>query len=85
MEKPIQWNDEKNLRQRAWESVREFLGKEEEPHPMSPEEVEELRSKPASPKPYRTPEEEEEGIRAERIHRETEQRALNDRPNIWPG
>lgn len=78
--KPFDWNDPKNLRERAWNSVKEFFGKEEEEHPLSPETVAK-ESKNAESEFI--PDSEES--HADRLHRRTEQRALNDNPTIWPG
>lgn len=78
--KPFDWNDPKNLRERAWNSVKEFFGKEEEEHPLSPGTV--AKESKANNEEF-TPETEDS--HADRIHRRTEQRALNDNPTIWPG
>lgn len=75
--KPFDWNDPKNLRERAWNSLKEFFGKEEEERPLSPQIVaqESKDGEPAS-----TVENHED-----RLHRRTEQRSLNENPTIWPG
>jgi hypothetical protein len=78
--KPFDWNDPKNLRERAWNSVKEFFGKEEAEHPLSPETVaKESKGGDAEFHP------DTEESHADRLHRRTEQRALNDNPTIWPG
>lgn len=77
--KPFDWNDPKNLRERAWNSVKEFFGKEEAEHPLSPDTV--AKESKASEQEHIDTEENH----AERLHRRTEQRALNDNPTIWPG
>lgn len=80
--KPFDWNDPKNLRERAWNSVKEFFGKEEADHPISPEMVaKESQGAEGSDAPLEPSEE----AHADRLHRRTEQRALNDNPTIWPG
>jgi len=83
--KPFDWNDPKNLKERAWNSVKEFFGKEEEEHPISPETV--AQESKSSRADYDTApnEADSEESHADRIHRRTEQRALNEKPTIWPG
>lgn len=76
--KPFDWNDPKNLRERAWNSVKEFFGKEEAEHPLSPGTVAK-ETKAAEPAP------DTEDNHSERLYRNTQQRALNDNPTIWPG
>lgn len=78
--KPFDWNDPKNLKERAWNSVKEFFGKEEEEHPLSPETVAKESKATDS---GRIPESEEG--HPDRLHRRTEQRALNETPTVWPG
>lgn len=76
--KTFDWNDPKNLRERAWNSVKEFFGKEEAEHPLSPDTV--ARETQAT-----TPALNADDNHGERLYRSTQQRALNDNPTIWPG
>lgn len=79
--KPFDWNDPKNLKERAWNSVKEFFGKEEEEHPLSPDTV--AKESKADEGFEQTTEPEES--HGDRLHRRTEQRTLNENPTIWPG
>ena len=78
---PFDWSNQRNLRRRALESVKEFFGKEERSHPLSPEKVAEASKEGSgegadlNPRP-----------REERKARETENDRINKAPNnIWPG
>jgi hypothetical protein len=81
---PFDWTNKNNLRHRAWQSVKEFFGGEEEEHPLSPGQLTGAEGGAEPPPP---PEREaEEDPNAERIHRETEQRKLKDNPaTMFPG
>jgi hypothetical protein len=83
--KPFDWSDPKNLKERAWNSVKEFFGKEEEEHPLSPDTVAKESGSRGDLGATHADQNEADDSRDERIHRHTEQRALNEKPTIWPG
>lgn len=77
---PFDWDNKINLRRRAWESVKEFFGKEEPEHAMSPETVAEQTKGNGNDRRRL------EDPNAERIHRPTERRNISDSPSTtWPG
>lgn len=75
------WMDKNRLKHRAWESVKEFFGKEEEERPLSPGLVAgEIQESSESGS------QEEVISHEDRVHRTTEQRRINESPvTTWPG
>jgi len=70
-----------NLKQRAWDSVKEFFGEEEKEHALSPALIATLGKFSTDAAP-----DSEEFANTERRHRETERRRIAGNPTaVWPG
>ena len=84
--KRFDWSDKNNLRHRAWESIKEFFGKDEEEHPMSPETIlhDSAEGSGSGAMPPIDPVDPDPN--SSRIHRQTEKRRINESPaTTWPG
>lgn len=77
--KPFNEENKNNLKHRAWNSLKEFFGKDEPEHPLSPELISTLAK-------HSSPQDLSEDPNEERMHRSTERRRISENPaSTWPG
>lgn len=80
---PFDWSNNNRLKERTINAVKEFFGKEEPDHPLSPEMIAKINMEFEQDESLTHG---EEDPNADRIHRSTERRRISDNPNsVWPG